>query len=133
MRGGNAWTATLSLENKAVQCLAADPHSPVTVYAGTCGSGVWKSGDGGASWENLEMPQPNVFSCAVSAAAGAVYASTDPGAQKDVHALAWHPTVPGRAYEAGGGGAAWSRGCSEAWEPAEFGRDQNYCWVWPST
>ena len=31
-----------------------------------------------------------------------------PGAQPDVHSLAWHPREPGRAYEAGGGGSAWS-------------------------
>ena len=34
-----------------------------------------------------------------------------------MHAIAWHPTEPGRAYEAGGGGAAWSRDGGETWEP----------------
>ena len=51
------------------------------------------------------------------------------GRQKDVHALAWHPTVPGRAYEAGGGGAAWSRDGGLSWQPADEGRDRHYTWA----
>ncbi|MGH2804102.1 MAG: WD40/YVTN/BNR-like repeat-containing protein, partial [Thermoleophilaceae bacterium] len=52
-----------------------------------------------------------------------------PGAQPDVHALAWHPTEEGRAYEAGGGGAAWSRDGGRSWEPADAGRDRHYTWA----
>ena len=49
-------------------------------------------------------------------------------AQKDVHALTWHPTASGRVYEAGGGGAAWSRDGGRAWQPADIGRDRHYTW-----
>ena len=52
-----------------------------------------------------------------------------PGAQRDVHSLAWHPDVAGRAYEAGGGGAAWSSDRGWTWEPADEGRDRHYCWA----
>ena len=45
-----------------------------------------------------------------------------------MHSLAWHPRVPGRAYEAGGGGAAWSANGGETWEPADEGRDRHYTW-----
>jgi hypothetical protein len=45
-----------------------------------------------------------------------------------VHSLAWHPGVRGRAYEAGGGGAAFSTDGGETWEPADDGRDRNYTW-----
>ena len=51
-----------------------------------------------------------------------------PGAQPDVHSLAWHPRVPGRAYEAGGGGAAFSIDAGETWQPADEGRDRHYPW-----
>jgi hypothetical protein len=51
------------------------------------------------------------------------------GAQRDVHALAWHPRVPGRAYEAAGGGTAWSRDWGETWQPADVGRDRHYTWA----
>src|SRR5438128_2241234 len=51
-----------------------------------------------------------------------------PGAQPDVHSLAWHPRVPARAYEAGGGGAAFSTDAGESWQPADEGRDRHYTW-----
>jgi photosystem II stability/assembly factor-like uncharacterized protein len=51
-----------------------------------------------------------------------------PGAQKDVHALAWHPNVPDRAYEAAGGGAAWSHDGGLTWQAADEGRDRHYAW-----
>ncbi|MBS3651015.1 hypothetical protein KEU06_20605 [Pseudaminobacter sp. 19-2017] len=201
---GGIWRASLSLQGKGVQCLALDPLNSASVYAGTRGNGVWRSRDGGVNWRNIVLPQPDVFSLAVSAADGAVYAGTEPshlfvsrdggetwrelhallelpsypewrfpprpwtshvrsiapsphdaglllagielgglmrsldggeswqdhrpGAQRDVHALAWHPNVPGRAYEAGGGGAAWSRDGGDKWFLANEGRDRDYCW-----
>jgi hypothetical protein len=51
------------------------------------------------------------------------------GAQPDVHALAWHPSAPGRAYEAGGGGAAWSTDGGRSWELADEGREHRYVWA----
>ena len=61
--------------------------------------------------------------------AGASFADHAPGAQRDVHTLAWHPRERGRAYEAGGGGAAWSFDGGETWQPADAGRDRNYTWA----
>ena len=37
--------------------------------------------------------------------------------------------MEGRAYESGGGGAAWSRDAGWTWEPAESGRPHRYCWA----
>jgi hypothetical protein len=37
--------------------------------------------------------------------------------------------VNGRAYEAGGGGAAWSDDGGETWRAADAGRDRNYTWA----
>src|SRR5437899_9614251 len=36
--------------------------------------------------------------------------------------------VSGRAYEAGGGGAAFSEDAGETWQPADEGRDRHYTW-----
>jgi hypothetical protein len=36
--------------------------------------------------------------------------------------------VSGRAYEAGGGGAAFSEDGGDTWEPADEGRDRHYTW-----
>jgi photosystem II stability/assembly factor-like uncharacterized protein len=60
---------------------------------------------------------------------GETWADHRPGAQRDVHALVWHPTEAGRAYEAAGGGAAWSHDGGESWEPADVGRDRHYTWA----
>jgi hypothetical protein len=198
------WDVLVSLEGSGAQCLAVDPSDPDTAFAGLREQGLRRTRDAGETWEDVELPEQGVFSLAVSAADGAVYAgcepsrlfrsddggdswrvldallelpsrptwsfpprpwtshvrwiapsphdadlllvgielgglmrSTDcgeswqdhrPGAQPDVHSLAWHPREPGRAYEAGGGGSAWSNDGGESWQPADDGRDRNYTW-----
>jgi hypothetical protein len=200
-----AWEVTLSLDGSGAQCLAVDPRAPDTVFAGLRDGGVRRSEDGGATWVDCGLPEPQVFSLAVSAADGTVYAGTEPsrlfasrdggttwevldallelpsrptwsfpprpwtshvrwiapsphdaslvlvgielgglmrstdggrswddhrpGAQRDVHSLAWHPHVSGRAYEAGGGGSAFSVDGGETWSPADDGRDRHYTWA----
>jgi photosystem II stability/assembly factor-like uncharacterized protein len=199
------WTVALSLLGSGAQCLAVDPRDGDVVYAGLREGGVRRTGDGGRTWVDCALPAPGVFSVAVSAADGAVYAGTEPsalfcsddggaswreltallqlpsrptwsfpprpwtshvrwiapsphdrdlllvgielgglmrstdggaswqdhrpGAQPDVHSLAWHPWVEGRAYEAGGGGAAWSKDGGETWQAADAGRDRHYTWA----
>jgi photosystem II stability/assembly factor-like uncharacterized protein len=201
---GEAWKVALSLAGSGAQCLALDPADPETLYAGLREEGVRRSRDGGRNWVDCKLPEPAVFSLAVSAADGSVYAGTEPsrlfrsddrgdswseldallelpsrphwslpprpwtshvrwiapnphdadlllvgielgglmrssdrglswedhrpGAQPDVHSLAWHPHAPERAYEAGGGGAAFSTDAGESWHPADDGRDRHYTW-----
>jgi photosystem II stability/assembly factor-like uncharacterized protein len=199
-----SWTVELRLPGSGAQCLAVDPSDPDIVYAGLRERGVRRTVDAGASWIDCTLPEPGVFSLAVSAADGAVYAGTEPsrlfrsddqgerwreletllelpsrptwsfpprpwtshvrwiapsphdadlllvgielgglmrssdggeswqdhrpGAQRDVHSVAWHPQVPKRAYEAGGGGTAFSTDAGETWQPADEGRDRHYTW-----
>ena len=73
-----AWVATRSLEESGAQCLAVDPHTPDTVFAGLREGGVRRSDDGGATWVDCALPEQGVFSLAVSTADGAVYAGTEP-------------------------------------------------------
>ena len=172
---GGAWRSELSLVGSGAQCLALDPDDPDTLFAGLRAGGVRRTDDGGRSWADCGLPEPGVYSLAVSAADGAVYAGTEPsrlfrsddrgeswreldsllelpsqptwsfpprpwtshvrwiapsphdaalllvgielgglmrstdrgetwedhrpGAQRDVHSLAWHPRVPGMAYD----------------------------------
>ena len=196
------WEAALFLPGSGAQCLAV--AGPETVFCGLREAGVRRTTDGGATWTDCGLPEPGVFSLAVSAADGTVYAGTEPsrlfrsddggeswreleallelpsrptwsfpprpwtshvrwiapcpheaelllvgielgglmrstdggeswhdhrpGAQPDVHSLAWHPRAEGRAYEAGGGGAAWSDDAGDTWHAADDGRDRNYTW-----
>jgi photosystem II stability/assembly factor-like uncharacterized protein len=202
---GGEWTVELSLRGTGAQCLALDPADADTLYAGLREGGVRRTRDAGRGWVDCGLPQSGVFSLAVSAADGAVYAGTEPsrvfrsddngetwreleallelpsrpswsfpprpwtshvrwiapspheadvilvgielgglmrssdggetwqdhrpGAQPDVHSLAWHPRIVGRAYEAGGGGAAWSEDAGESWHLADEGRDRHYTWA----
>src|SRR3954462_885760 len=201
---GDRWRVTVGLEGSGAHCLALDPADGDLVYPGLREGGVRRTTDVGATGEDGALPDAGVFSLAVSAADGAVYAGTEPsrlfrsddrgeswaelealldlpsrpnwsfpprpwtshvrwiapspsdaelllvgielgglmrsadggrtwqdhrpGAQPDVHSLAWHPRVPGRAYEAGGGGAAFSTDAGETWRPADEGRDRHYTW-----
>jgi hypothetical protein len=61
--------------------------------------------------------------------AGRTFSDHRPGAKRDAHCLAWHPSAEGRAYQAAGDGAAWSRDGGVSWEAADFGRDLRYCWA----
>src|SRR3954451_14091584 len=63
-----------------VRWVAPSPHDAETLIVGIELGGLMRSTDGGWSWQDHR-----------------------PGAQRDVHSLAWHPRVDGRAYEAGGG------------------------------
>jgi photosystem II stability/assembly factor-like uncharacterized protein len=190
------------LEGSGAQCLATSGDD---VYVGCRGGGLKRSADGGDTFEDVAVPERDVFSVAVSPVDGAVYAGTEPSrlfgshdrgdtweelvalqkipsratwsfpprpwtshvrwiapsphdadvvlvgielgglmrtddagasfsdhrpeAARDVHCLTWHPTVPGRAYEAGGDGAAWSRDGGVTWDRADAGRERRYAWA----
>src|SRR2546421_13084250 len=77
-RRGDEWTVALTLHGSGAQCLTLDPHHPGTLFVGSHGKGVWKSDDGGAHWQDMHLPQPEVFSGAVRAVAGSVDAGCEP-------------------------------------------------------
>ena len=67
------------------RCLAADPLRPGVLYCGTAEAGLWRSADGGRSWEPVGegIAYGKVTAVAVSAAEGTdgrgvVYAGTEP-------------------------------------------------------
>jgi photosystem II stability/assembly factor-like uncharacterized protein len=88
-----------------VRWIAPDPHDAARLLVGIEAGAVLLTEDGGWTWEDHR-----------------------PGADRDPHALAWHPAAPGRAYQAGGGGAAWSRDGGRTWRRADAGRDRHYTW-----
>jgi hypothetical protein len=77
---GGEWNVELSLSGSGAQCLAVDPGNPERVYAGLREGGVRRTDDAGRTWAECSLPQPGVFSLAVSAVDGAVYAGTEPSA-----------------------------------------------------
>jgi hypothetical protein len=89
-----------------VRWIAPSPHDPEVVLVGIELGGLMRTEDGGATFSDHR-----------------------PQAARDVHCLAWHPSAPGRAYEAGGDGAAWSRDGGRSWDRADAGRDRRYAWA----
>jgi len=68
-----------------VQCLAVDPISSETVYAGTYGGGVYKTSDGGMTWiaTNQGMSATDVMALVIDPSANqTVYAGTANGVFK---------------------------------------------------
>jgi ribosomal protein S18 acetylase RimI-like enzyme len=69
------WRATTVLDGVAARAVAVDG---ARVLVGTQGDGAWLSRDSGVSWEHVELPERDVFSVAIGAADGALYAGTEP-------------------------------------------------------
>lgn len=74
-REGRSWSAEPALEEGGVQCVAADG---ARVLVGTRGRGAFLSADAGSTWEQVALPERDVFSVAISPADGALYAGTEP-------------------------------------------------------
>ena len=204
-RENGDWRLQKALEGMGVQSIATDPSNADIVYVGTQSDGLWKSSDRGLDWEDMNLPETNITSVAISVADGTVYAGTEPsklfksgdgaatweelsalrsipsaptwsfpprpwtshvrwiapnpenpdllllgieqggvmytedggrnwedhrpGAVRDVHELSWHPTETNRAYEAAGGGTAWSSDGGKTWQSIDSGRNHHYVWA----
>ena len=74
-RTNGSWDVASILRDAGVQCVVA---SGSRVLVGTRGSGMLLSTNGGSAWERIELPEPDVYSVALGAAAGALYAGTEP-------------------------------------------------------
>jgi photosystem II stability/assembly factor-like uncharacterized protein len=92
--------------NGRVKALAVHPTNPDIVYAGAASGGVWKSVDGGQTWDPQWDMQESLAVGAIGIAASSpqtVYAGTGewtPG---------WGPSYPGAGvYVSTNGGGTWS-------------------------
>jgi photosystem II stability/assembly factor-like uncharacterized protein len=73
------WDVAIVLAGQDVRCLAADPHDPRIVYAGTQGNGLFWSLDRGQTWRPAGLAGQVVKAIAASPhQAGLLYAGTRP-------------------------------------------------------
>jgi hypothetical protein len=93
------WTAARRLDGRAVECVAVDPSDPSRIYCGTLNDRVWRSDDGGQSWDaaGLGITHRRVMSLAASAA------ESDNGA-----AVLYAGTEPSGVFRSTDGGASWT-------------------------
>ena len=93
--------------NIAITCIAQNPTHPDTVYFGTGegfgngdalkGAGVWRSTDGGSSWNQLASSMNGTVPSYITRLAinsyGVIYASTSNGLFKSVDGSSWNAAV----------------------------------------
>jgi len=86
--GPNRWTP-IGPDGANVVALVMDPHTPTTAFAGTSGSGILKTVDGGATWAtaNGGLSTRIVLTLAIDPSAPTtLYAGTDAGVFKSTDA-----------------------------------------------
>jgi len=95
--GGSTWSVVNSgLTTTGIQTLAMDSSGPQTVYAGT-GGGLFKTGDRGATWQNIP---------AISGAIASV--ATDPNHSGVVYAGVFNNLANGSIRKSADGGVTWT-------------------------
>lgn len=88
------------------QCLAADPLRPELLYCGTADAGLWKSADGGYTWEPVGegIASSNVTAVAVSAAERVGERGSEHGSERGV---VYAGTEPSALHSSEDGGGSW--------------------------
>ncbi|WP_284012236.1 WD40/YVTN/BNR-like repeat-containing protein [Halobaculum litoreum] len=93
---GAETTAAASLDGRSLECVAVHPEASDRVFVGTFGSGLWRSTDGGASFERAGAQA--IEQDAVTAVRVA------PNAPDRI----WAGTEPSRVYRSDDGGETWT-------------------------
>ena len=142
--GVNRWTA-IGPDGANVVALVIDPVEPSTAFAGTTGSGILKTTDGGASWAtaNSGLSTTDVIALAIDPSMpSTLYAGTDAGVFKStdggqswaaanagfdgapqvtVNALAVDPGSPTTVYAATSGGLFKTNNGAARWTSINAG------------
>lgn len=95
---GQRFDVTCSLEGMGVQCVAVDPHDPNRVIAGTHDDGVFRTLDGGETWEFIgeDIPHRRTPSVAIS-----------PSHRENGKSVLYVGTEPSRLYRSEDDGKTW--------------------------
>jgi photosystem II stability/assembly factor-like uncharacterized protein len=96
---GRAAVEDLRLEGRGATCVAVDPHDANRVFVGTFDRGVYRSLDGGHTWESVGegMEDQRVLSIAVS-----------PSDRVDGRSVVYAGTEPSNVYRSENDGQTWT-------------------------
>jgi photosystem II stability/assembly factor-like uncharacterized protein len=101
----NGWKKVCeSLKGTHPQCTAFDPNNPNRAYCGTFGGGLWKTDDGGQSWDSIgkeAISSSDVMSVSVS--------SLERGNGKRGFNTIYVGTEPSAFYRSDDGGESWDK------------------------
>jgi photosystem II stability/assembly factor-like uncharacterized protein len=98
----DGWKVHESLIGTHPQSIAFDPNNSGTAYCATFGKGIWKTSDGGQSWNEIgkdSISSPNVTSVSVS--------PLERGTENSN--LVYAGTEPSEFYRSEDGGHSWER------------------------
>lgn len=116
--GGSSWEKLGFEESERIASIIVHPEDPATIYVGVLGAlwsdsevrGVYKSADGGASWEKILYVDP---------ATGVADMAIDPEDPNTLYASMWEFRRTAWSFESGGsksalykttdGGASWNK------------------------
>ena len=129
---GKSWTNMGLRETRHISRIAIDPHNPNIVLVAAMGHaygpnpdrGVFRSTDGGASWQKVLYKDPNT---------GAVDVQLDPDNPQTVFAALWSAHRPpwsayppingsGAIYKSNDGGVTWSQVSGSGLPQVDLGR-----------
>jgi photosystem II stability/assembly factor-like uncharacterized protein len=95
--GGDTWTRSDSTVDGKSVCLAVDPHDPLRLYVGSWYSGMYRSKDGGSTWQAINNGLPTIWAVFRSVA-------IDPTDTQRVYT-----GVGGKVYQSTNGGDSWDQ------------------------
>lgn len=95
--GSGAWRTDLRLEKAGPRCVASDPADG-RLYCGTFAQGLWRSIDGGQSWERVGDENSSPILTAVAVSLKEVH---------DGHGVVYAGTEPSAIYRSEDGGESW--------------------------
>lgn len=95
--GGDTWAKFDSVVDGRGACLAVDPYDSEKLYVGSWYRGVYRSTDGGSTWQAINNGLPTIYTAFRSIA-------IDPTDTQRVYV-----GVGGQVYQSSDGGDSWSR------------------------
>ena len=100
-----------SLKGTSPQCVAFDPSNPTRAYCGTFDNGLWKTDDGGGSWDGIGKEEEDSSNDSISSRTQVMSVSVShiQKGRKNGFNTVYVGTEPTALYRSDDGGKSWQR------------------------